>query len=80
MILHIIVSSTERNGGLYPAAHFCAHEIYIITNNGVFIKYRNQKPKNNFYIKHHSVFSKFFLCISPLGGDTIFLSHLTTKS
>ena len=34
----------ERNGGLYPAAHFCARKICISTNNVVFIKYIYQNP------------------------------------
>ena len=28
----------ERNGGLYPAAHFCVREICISTNNVVYLQ------------------------------------------
>ena len=40
-----------------PPAHFCVYGICIITNNGVLIKYKTQKPHSNFYINHHFVFS-----------------------
>ena len=43
----IILRPQKRNGGLYPAAHFCVYGIYIITNNAVSVK----------YIPHHSFIS-----------------------
>ncbi len=33
----------KRNGGLYPAAHFCVYEICITTNNVVRIQYLPKK-------------------------------------
>ena len=39
----IIVRFPERNGGLYPAAHFCVNRICVYTNNAVPIQHL---PKN----------------------------------
>ena len=46
----------ERNGGLYPAAHFWVFWIYVYINNAMPIQY----------------LPKTFSNISPLGGDTPF--------
>ena len=66
MILHIIVSSPERNGGLYPAAIYFVYAIYNSNNNGVLIKYRNKPQFIN--QSHHCM----LYILSLLCGDTIF--------
>ena len=42
------VRSPKRNGGLYPATIYHFYAIYNPTNNGVYIKYRTQKPLRRF--------------------------------
>ena len=43
----------ERNGGLYPAAHFCVYKICVYTNNAVLTKYRTMIITGNYFPRRH---------------------------
>ena len=65
----------KRNGGLYPAAHFCVLGICIITNNVVYIKYRNKNPKIIF-TSNIILYFQIFFYVFPL----LTAIHLFTRS
>ena len=62
------------NGALHCAAHFCVSGICIITNNVVFIKYRNKNLlsfiKSNINVR----FQNFFYTSSILAAIHLFIS------
>ncbi len=56
----IIVCFPERNGGLYPAAHFCVNRICVYTNNAVPIQHLPKNPIQKQNPKTPTLFARNF--------------------
>ena len=70
----IILRLPERNCVLHCAAHFCVYGIYIITNNGVYVKYRNKNPNKFLHQSSFCVFKNLFNSFPLLAAIHLFIS------
>ena len=62
--LYHFATASVTTGSVNPAAHFYVRAIYVITNNGVLIKYKSKNITRHF-IHNYKFYNYICICTHP---------------